>query len=656
MSRRDALIFHNLVSVEEAIEILYRAFLDLGYPRIREIDIADSLGKILAEDVYSRKDYPPFDRSIVDGYAVRSVDIAGANELEPIALSVIGKIEVGELPTIELKEKSAVEISTGAIIPRGADSVVMSEYTKRVGDKVYILRGTYPGENISQTGSDISIGDLVIRRGTVITPRELAVLIASGIKRVKIYEPLKISVFSTGTELAYPGEELAPGKIYDINGLTIVALLKELGLEASYNGILRDDYKLIYDSISSALEKNDVVITSGGTSAGYRDLVYRVFRDLGGEILFHGLRTKPGKPTVVAKVNNKLLIGLPGFPFSAVMILLRVVKPAILRIYGLDERRDIIKARIPYRIEAGKGLREFIPVALVEREDHVIAYPLMLGSGSVMNLVLSEGFIEVPENREYIEENETIDVILISGKIQVPEIYFIGSHCLGVDLLLDFAGLKNSKRIFIGSLGGWYAVKRGDADIAGTHLLDEESGEYNLHMINKMNLGGRVYVVRGYARRIGFVVKKNNPKNIKGFKDLLREDIVFINRNKGSGIRTYTDMMLKELIGEEDPAKYIKGYTYEAKTHTAVAAAVEMGRADVGIAIEAVVDLYKDLDFIPLTEEIYDFVIPRDRFGKRSVQKVLDTLRSDVFKIELERRLRGYRSLKETGNIIYKPE
>ncbi|MGC9148302.1 MAG: molybdopterin biosynthesis protein [Sulfolobales archaeon] len=656
MSKRDTLIFHNLVSVEEAIEILYRTFLDLGFPRIREVDITDSLGKILAEDIYSRKDYPPFDRSIVDGYAVRSVDVAGANELEPVELSVIGKIEVGELPTIELRERSAVEISTGAIIPRGADSVVMSEYTKRIGDKIYILKGTYSGENISQAGSDISIGDLVIRKGSVITPRELAALIASGIKRVKIYEPLKISVFSTGAELVYPGEELAPGKIYDINGLTIVALLRELGLEASYHGILGDDYRLIYDSISSALEKNDVVVTSGGTSAGYRDLVYRIFRDLGGEILLHGLRTKPGKPTVVAKVKNRLLIGLPGFPFSAVMILLRVIKPAILRIYGIDERRDIIRAKVPYRIEAGRGLREFIPVALVEREDHIVAYPLMLGSGSVMNLVLSEGFVEVPEDREYLDESETVDVILISSKIQVPEIYFIGSHCLGVDLLLDSAGLKNSKRIFIGSLGGWYAVKRGDADIAGTHLLDEESREYNIHMIDRMNLRGRVYVVRGYARRIGFIVKKNNPKNIKGFKDLLREDVIFINRNKGSGVRTYTDMMLRELIGEEDPTKYIKGYTYEAKTHTAVAAAVVMGRADVGIAIEAVVDLYKDLEFIPLTEEIYDFVIPYDRFDKKPIQGILDTLRSDMFRNKLERRLRGYRSLKETGSVIYKPE
>jgi len=222
--------------------------------------------------------------------------------------------------------------------------------------------------------------------------------------------------------------------------------------------------------------------------------------------------------------------------------------------------------------------------------------------------------------------------------------------------LLESAGLRNSKRIYVGSLSGWLAIKRGDADIAGTHLLDKVSREYNVHMIHRMNLEGRVYLIRGYARRIGFVVKKNNPKNIKGFKDLFREEVVFINRNKGSGIRTYTDIMIRELIGDEDPAKYVRGYTYEAKTHTAVAAAVSMGRADVGIAIEAVVDLYKDLEFIPLTEEIYDFVIPRDKINRRQIQKIIDTLRSDVFRKELETRLRGYRSLNETGTIIIRPE
>lgn len=652
---RDALIFHKLVSVEDAIERLYRAFKESGLPRVREASLDEALGRVVAEDVYARSDYPPFDRSLVDGFAVRSIDVAGANEIEPVELRVVGRVDVGEKPLIEISEREAVEISTGAVIPRGADSVVMSEYTMRKGDRLLVFRSVYAGENISQTGSDISAGDLVIKRGSRIGPRETAVLIGSGIKRIKIYEPLRVAVFSTGNEIIPPGSDLELGKIYDINGPSLAFYLRELGLESHYYGILRDNYEEIYSNITRALEKHDIVITSGGTSAGFRDLIYKIFAELGAEILFHGLKTRPGRPTVAARLRDKILIGLPGFPLSAVMILLRVVKPVILRIYELQERRGVVKAKIPYRIEAGKGFREFIPVALVARGGELIAYPIALGSGSVMSMLLSEGFIEVREEREFVDENETVDVTLLSEEIVFPEIYFIGSHCLGVDLLFELSGLRNNKKIFVGSLGGWHAVKRGDADISGTHLLDEETREYNIHMIKRLGLENKVYLVRGYVRKIGFVVKKGNPKNIRDFKDLLRKDVVFINRNKGSGIRTLVDIRLRELLGGENIAKYVRGYTYEAKTHTAVASAVSSGRADVGIAIEAVLDIYKDLDFIPIGEEIYDFVIPRDRFDTEPIKKILGVLRSEEFKNILERTLRGYRAHRETGEIIYKP-
>jgi len=653
-SRRDAQIFHKLVSVDEAVEILYKTFVEAGYPEVIEVSIEEALGKISAEDVYADVDYPPFDRSTVDGYAVRSIDVAGANDIEPKILRIVGEVDVGELPQIEIREGETVEISTGAVIPRGADAVVMSEYTKKVGDKVFIYRHAYPGENISQAGTDFSAGDLVIRRGALITYREIASLAAVGRARIKILKPLNIVVYSTGKELVKPGERLSPGKIYDINGYSIISILKDLGMNVVYKGILKDEYEKIREEINKSLEEYDVVITSGGTSAGYKDLVYRVIEDLGGKILFHGLKTRPGKPTLLASRDKKIFIGLPGFPLSAMMVLTRIVRPAILRVYGLDEKKNLVKILIPYRIEAGRGVREFVPVSIVESEKGFVGYPIQLGSGSVYSVLYSDGFIEVSEDREFIDEDEEVYAILFSEKIVPAQLYFIGSHCLGVELLLKISKLRNTKIIYTGSLGGWHAIKRGEADIAGTHLLDEDTGEYNIHMIKKMGLEDKVYLIRGYVRKIGFIVRKGNPKNIRSFEDLLREDVIFINRNRGSGIRSFTDIMIKRILGEKDPYKMIRGYSYEVKTHTAVAAAVSMGRADVGIAVETVTQFY-DVDFIPLAEEVYDFVVSKKGFNKESVKRFVETLSSRDFKEILSKTLRGYRALENTGEIIFSP-
>ncbi|MEZ0289665.1 MAG: molybdopterin biosynthesis protein [Sulfolobales archaeon] len=654
MSRDKSVIFHKLVSLDEASDALYKILRESGYPIVEERDLFSSLGLVVAEDIYSENDYPPFDRSIADGYAVRSIDIAGANEIEPKTLRIIGRVGIGEIYHGEITEGTAVEIATGAMIPRGADSVIMIEYTKRDKDKLYVYRSTVPSENISQTGSDVSIGDLIVRRGTRLSFREIAVLASVGIGRVKVFKPLRVSVFSTGVELVSPGEKLDVGKIYDINGYSITSLFRELGFEAQYEGILRDDPQEISRRIIGSLERSDLIVTSGGTSAGFNDLVYRVIRDIGGEIVFHGVRVRPGRPTLLAKYRNKIIIGLPGFPLSAIMIFIRVIKPALLRLYGLEEERDLVSAVIPYKIEAGRGVRELIPVVLVEASNGFTAYPLQRGSGSVMSLMIADGFVEVSEDREYLDENEKVQVRLFGRVSEVPELYFIGSHCLGVELLLRLSGLRKYKSIYVGSLDGWRSVKRGEADLAGTHLLDEESGEYNIHMIKKMQLEREVYLIRGYSRRIGFIVKKGNPKNIRDFKDLLRDDVVFVNRNKGSGIRSFVDIMLRKILGEEDPAKLIKGYTYEVKTHTAVAAAVSQGRADVGVSDETVASFY-NLDFIPLTEEIYDFVIHKNRINKKSVQRVIEVLRGESFKEALFKELRGYKPLPNTGEFIYKP-
>ena len=650
-----ALVFHALVSLREALDNVEKKLGRITPLGEEEIKLLDSLGRVAAEDIRAKASSPPFDRSTVDGYAVRAADTYEASEESPVTLKITGKAEIGKIPDFQIGRGECAEISTGAPIPRGANAVVMVEYTKQLdGDKVLIYKPVAPGDNIAQTGTDISLGDVIVRKGHRITPREIAVLTSAGYDKVRVYRKPKVAVFSTGDELVESGKQLKEGMIYDVNGPTIVSMLLELGVEAKFMGILKDDYQEMKKNIEQALRSGyDMVITSGSTSAGFGDMIYKVFNEIsGGGVIVHGLKIKPGKPTVLAVAGKRLLIGLPGFPLSAMMVFLMLVKPIITHMLGLgEEYTKTVKARFPFRLEAGRGKLELIPVQLLEGDKGLTAYPLLGQSGSTSILSLADGFIEVSETREFIEEDEQVEVKLLSELIKPAELTIVGSHCLGVDLLLNLLNLHSVKVINVGSLGGWYAVKRGETDIAGTHLLDERTGEYNVFMLDKMNLRGKAILVRGYARRIGFVVKNGNPKNITAFKDLLREDVMFVNRIKGSGIRTITDIKLREILGGESPAEHIRGYDYEVRTHPAVAAAVKQGRADVGITIEAVAEMY-NLEFIPIAEEIYDFLIPKEKMEKKNVKAFLDTLTSKQFSEKIHNTLKGYRTLPETGQVI----
>jgi len=645
-----ALVFHKVVSIEEALEILEEKLGGLKPIGVEYVSIDEAYGRILAEDVYAVVDSPPFDRSTVDGYAVIAEDTYIADEANPVKLKLAGTVKIGAVSEIEVKNGTCVEVSTGACIPRGANAVVMVEYTKREDEHVLIYKAVAPGENIAQTGSDAAIGDLVIKKGRKIGFRELAALAAVGVNKVKVYSKPSVAVFSIGDELADLSQHLPPGKIYDVNRYSIISMLKALGLNPDFIKILPDDYDTIEREISEILEKYNIIITSGSTSAGFGDVVYRVFAKLG-EVLVHGLRVKPGKPTVIAVgKDGKLFIGLPGFPLSTMMIFQVLVKPIILKIMGCEELvEDTVKARLGFRIDTGKGKRHLIPVHIVPSKTGLIAYPVISDSGAATTLSLVDGFIDIEEERQYVEEDEQVEVKLFE-KIKFPELTIIGSNCPALELLLNQADIRNFKIINVGSLAGWRALKRGEADVTGTHLLDPETMTYNLHIPKKLGLEKEVELYRGYIRTIGLIVEKGNPKKISSLEDLLRDDVVFVNRVKGSGIRTYIDTMLSKM-GVTEPEKKIRGYTYEVKTHNAVAVAIAQKRADVGVALGYVAKIY-GLDFIPLTEEIFDIAVRKDRLEKESVKKILNTFNSQTFKEKL-RELPFYRPHPEMGKKIF---
>ncbi len=652
MSRRE---FHKLVDIDE-VEKTVSKYIRLEPLGAEEVHLLDAYGRVLSTDIYSPVDHPPFDRSEVDGYAVRSIDVAGADDLHPVELRLIGSVNVGDYPRgVEVCEKCAAEIATGAMIPRGADSVVMVEYTRRRGDKIAVYRSTYPGENIAVAGSDLSIGDLVLPRGTILGEREIGLLAGLGIDRVKVYKKPRIAVFSTGREIVEPGKPLEPGKVYDVNGYMITTMLRSIGADAEYMGLLPDDYKTIRNAVEEALRSHDMVVTSGGTSAGLGDLVYRVFDDLGEPgVIIHGLKIKPGKPTVFAVVGNKLLVGLPGFPLSCYMVAHRVLKPIVSRLTGavLPEAYRV-EACVPIRISKPLGKTWLVPVALVSTRSGYAAYPVAMKSGSISPLAYADGYMILPSQRDLIEENERVVVELFKPLEKLPELNIIGSNDYLLYKYVGLIGYQSRSRIIpVGSTGGWRSIRRGEADIAPTHLLDEETGKYNTPFLDKMGLRDTAVVIRGYDRRIGILVAPGNPKGIRDIADFLREDVIIVNRMKGSGIRVYLDHMLRRIAEEKNMSfteltSRIKGYAYEVKTHTAVAAAVAHGRADAGIAAEIAARLY-GLDFIPLTWEEYDFLVLRERLEKPAVKRFIENLRSPGFR-RLVEETPGYRLPRSAG-------
>ncbi len=648
-------IFRDIVTVDEAIDRLYSFY--TPKKQVEEVEIRCAVGRIVAEDVYAKSDVPPFDRATMDGYAVRAEDTFQAEEDNPVRLKIVGVVEAGERSELEVKEGEAAEIATGAMMPKGANAVVMVEYTKRSGDYVEVFRPVSPGENVMFAGSDVMVGELIVREGTKLTHREIGVMAACGISRVKVYRKPIVAVISTGNELVSPGEELGEAKIYDVNSYTISSAIVENGGEAVFLGIARDREEEMRSLIEEGLKRADIVITSGSTSAGAGDVMYRILDGFSPGVIVHGIAIKPGKPAIIAVCNEKPIFGLPGYPTSAMTVFELLVAPLIKELAGIREvGGERIRARLAVKAFSAEGRRELLPVNVVAGSEGYSAYPVSGSySGAVTAFAFTDGFIEIPENIVMLNEGSEVDVRLYS-KLRPADLMIIGSHCIGVETLLSIMRGRRpftAKVINVGSTSGILAVKRGEADLAGTHLLDE-SGVYNEPVIRKYGVRDAV-LVKGYLREQGLIVARENPKGVGGFEDLLREDVSFINRNRGSGTRILTDMYLKDLaeregVSFEELVGKIKGYTIEAKTHTSVAVAVASGKADVGVGIKTVASQY-GLDFIPLRSEEYDFLVRKDRMNKGIVREFLNTLTSDEFAEKLEK-IDGLRVYERTGEIV----
>ncbi|WP_258083954.1 molybdenum cofactor synthesis domain-containing protein [Thermococcus thermotolerans] len=394
--------FLKVVPLERALEVIDSFPLQ---PQVESVPLSEALGRVLAEDITSPVDVPPFDRATVDGYAVRAEDTFMASESEPVRLKVIGEINAGDTPAVELKPGESVYISTGAPLPKNADAVIQFEDVDREGQEVIIYKPANPGLGVMKVGTDIPKGKALLKRGTRLTFKDTALLSAVGIAEVPVFRKPRVAVISTGNEVVLPGTELRYGQIYDINGRAIADAVRELGGDAIFLGIARDDRGSLKALIEKGIECCDIVLLSGGASGGIRDLTSSIIEELG-EVKIHGIAIQPGKPTIIGLINGKPVFGLPGYPTSCLTNFTLLVAPLLRKLLGRESEVRKVRKRLAHKVFSVKGRRQFLPVR-IEGEK---AIPILRGSGAVTSFIEADGFIEVPENVEILEAGEEVEV------------------------------------------------------------------------------------------------------------------------------------------------------------------------------------------------------------------------------------------------------
>jgi putative molybdopterin biosynthesis protein len=614
--------FLEVISPGEA-RLRFETAIDFTALPAETVSLADALDRVLAADLAAPTDVPAFDRSGVDGFAVRAADTTGAAERTPRQLRLNAEvIACGHPPVIEVAPGTATTIATGGAIPRGADAVVMVEHTELVetadGPAIEVRRAAAPGGFVAFAGSDIARGETVLRRGQRLGSREIGMLAACGFGEVAVLRRPRVAVLSTGDELVSPGAPLPPAGVYDSNGAIVAAAVTEAGGEPVRLGAYPDNEKVLETAVRSALASCDMVVLSGGTSKGAGDLSHRILSRLGKPgVLVHGVALKPGKPLCLAVVDGKAIVVLPGFPTSAIFTFHEFVAPVIRARAGLPPHAaETVAATVPVRIASEMGRQEFVLVALVPGEHGPVAFPIGKGSGAVTAFSQADGFLAIDALSSGLDAGTSAEVTLIGRAVRTPDIVIMGSHCVALDAVIGRLAEQGFAARVVAV--GVAAIGRGECDVAPVHLLDPATGAYNRHLVRP-----DICLVPGWLRMQSFVFRAGDARFAgRTAQDALAAALaapscLMVNRNAGAGTRILIDRLL---AGQRPP-----GYANQPKSHNAVAAAVAQGRADWGIAISTVARLY-GLDFLPVAPEHYDFLVAESRADRPAVKAFLAAL------------------------------
>lgn len=587
-------------------------------PQTQVIPVYESCGRVTAEAVYAHICAPHYTASAMDGVAVCARDTFGATETTPVTLH---------------PEQFTV-LDTGDPVPEGRDAVIMVEdLVKNEDGSITIHAAAAPWQHIRQIGEDVCAGEMILPGHMTVTPAAIGAMIAGGVLELRVIRRPVVGIIPTGDEIIPPCTDPRPGDILEFNGSIFSAMVRQWGAEPVVYPIVPDDFDRIKAMVEKASDQCDMVILNAGSSAGREDFSAQVIRQLG-QVLYHGIAIKPGKPAILGCRGKTAILGVPGYPVSGIIVIEQFLKPLIEHwLKTAAQPEHYAQATLTRPVVSGLKYQEFVRVRMGAVGGRLMASPLSRGSGVVSSFMKADGILEIPQGLEGYEAGEEVTLRLLSPMEKLRNtLVVIGSHDPLLDELADMLHLGDPRLYMssshVGSMGGIMAIRRGEAHMAGCHLLDTADGTYNRSFIRKYFPKGDVKLVSCVGRQQGLMVARGNPLNICSFADISRQGIRYVNRQKGSGTRILTDYLCsREKVEPSD----VYGYTREELTHTSVAAQIACGSADVGMGIYSAAKLY-DLDFIPICIEEYDLIIPDHAWDSPMVQQLLTILRSDAFR------------------------
>ena len=643
MARNKAYL--NCVERQEAQDLWRQELINCGFLTnlpTETVAVTASLGRVVASSVYAKQSVPHYNSAAMDGIAVFAQDTFGAQEREPRSFTLF---PAGQGFTTGC----CYMVDTGDVMPEGTNAVVMIEDVHMIHNMAEIIAAAAPWQHVRIIGEDIVRNELVIPEHHLITPVDIGALLAAGVQRVEVIKKTQVGVIPTGDEIVATNEELKAGTILDVNSHMLAAAVTEWGGEAMRFPIVKDNAVAIKKAIMESLQINDMVIINAGTSAGREDYTADILAELG-EVFVHGVSIKPGKPVILAVCQGKPVVGVPGYPVAAMLTAELFVRDMLQARQKLSGKQRVeVEATIAKQIPSTIGVEEYIRVSVGNVQGKTVAIPLSRGAGLISSLTKAHGMISMEPSSAGISSGEKIQVSLLRNVAAENTVLAIGSHDLALEILGVFLRRKMGKVSLscanVGSMGGIMAIRNNESHIAGIHLLDEQTGLYNIHHVEKFLPNSPCQLVHLAMREQGLMVVPGNGKNIKGLTDLIRPDVTFINRQRGSGTRMLLDYEMSK-CGLK--AGQVAGYEKEVGTHMAVAASIAAGTVDTGLGVKAAA-VALGLEFIPIAEEQYDLLLNFAPDDER-LEAILDILQNEEFRSEVEA-LGGY-DLRGAGRLI----